>query len=122
MPASKAQQAATAERRKKAIALKLAGLDYQAIADQLGYADRAAAYVDIDRALKRNLAEEAEQVELLRHVAVQQLNRLQAAVWPKAVKGDTRAAETALRVITQRRSEEHKYELPAIMRCSYAVF
>src|SRR3546814_14889797 len=81
MPASKAQQAATAERRKKAIALKLAGLDYQAIADQLGYADRAAAYVDIDRALKRNLAEEAEKVELLRHVAVQKLNRLQAAVW-----------------------------------------
>lgn len=102
MPASKAQQAATAERRKKAIALKLAGLDYQSIADQLGYSDRAAAYVDIDRALKKNLAEEAEQVELLRHVAVQQLNRLQAAVWPKAVKGDTRAAETALRVITQR--------------------
>jgi hypothetical protein len=102
MPASKAQQAATAERRKRAIALKLAGLDYQAIADQLGYADRAAAWVDIDRALKKNLAEEAEQVELLRHVAVQQLNRLQAAVWPKAIKGDTRAAETALRVITQR--------------------
>lgn len=102
MSASKAQQAATAERRKKAIALKLAGLDYQAIADQLGYADRAAAWIDIDRALKKNLAEEAEQVELLRHVAVQQLNRLQAAVWPKAVKGDTRAAETALRVITQR--------------------
>src|SRR3546814_9733770 len=102
MPASTAQQAATADRLKKASALKLAGLDYQAIADQLGYADRAAAYVDIDRALKRNLAEEAEQVELLRHVAVQQLNRLQAAVWPKAVKGDTRAAETALRVITQR--------------------
>lgn len=102
MSASKAQQAATAERRKKAIALKLAGLDYQAIADQLGYSDRAAAYVDIDRALKKNLAEEAEQVELLRHIAVQQLNRLQAAVWTKAVKGDTRAAETALRVITQR--------------------
>jgi hypothetical protein len=102
MPASKAQQAATAERRKRAIALRIAGLDYQAIADQLGYADRAAAWVDIDRALKKNLTEEAEQIELLRHIAVQQLNRLQAAVWPKAIKGDTRAAETALRVITQR--------------------
>jgi hypothetical protein len=102
MPASKAQQAATADRRKKAIALKLAGLDYQSIADQLGYADRAAAWIDIDRALKKNLREEAEAADTLRHVEIQRLDRLQAALWPKAIKGDTKAADTTLRIITAR--------------------
>lgn len=102
MSASKAQQAFTADRRKKAIALRMAGVDYQSIADQLGYSDRAAAWIDIDRALKRNLAAEAEQADLLRYVAVQRLDRLQAAVWPKAVKGDTRSVDSALRIITQR--------------------
>jgi hypothetical protein len=102
MPASKAQRAATAERRKKAIALRLAGLDYQAIADQLGYADRAAAWIDIDRALKANLKAEAEQVEMLRYTTGLRLDRLQAALWPKAVKGDTKAADTCLRIIQQR--------------------
>jgi hypothetical protein len=102
MPASKAQRAATADRRTKAIALRLAGLDYQAIADKLGYSDRAAAYVDIDRALKANLKAETEQVDLLRYTSGLRLDRLQAALWPKAVGGDTKAADTCLRIIQQR--------------------
>lgn len=53
MPASKAQQAKTAERRTRAIALKVAGVPYDTIAQQLGYASRGAACTDIDRALKQ---------------------------------------------------------------------
>jgi hypothetical protein len=102
MPASKAQRAATADRRTKAIALRLAGLDYQAIADKLGYSDRAAAYVDIDRALKANLKAETEHVDTLRYATGLRLDRLQAALWPKAVGGDTKAADTCLRIIQQR--------------------
>lgn len=102
MSASKAQRAATADRRTKAIALRLAGLDYQAIADQLGYADRAAAWIDIDRALKANLAAEKEHVDLMRHTEVQRLDRLQAALWRKAINGDTKATDTCLRIIQQR--------------------
>lgn len=120
MSASKAQQAVTAERRKKAIALKIAGLDYQAIADQLGYADRAAAYVDIDRALKKNLDEEAEQVALLRHITVQRYDRLQAAWWPKALKGDAKAAEIVLKVMAQRAKIEGT-EAPAQVDVSGGV-
>src|SRR5690606_29206641 len=72
------------------------------IADQLGYADRSAAWIDIDRALKKNLREEAEAAESLRHVEIQRYDRLQAALWPKAIKGDTKAADTVVRIITAR--------------------
>lgn len=101
MPASKAQQAATADRRAKAIALHLAGMDWQAIADQLGYASRGAAHTDVTRALKANLTAEAEQVEEMRYTVSLRLERLQAAMWPKAVKGDTKAADTCLKLIQQ---------------------
>lgn len=102
MPASKKQQARTAERRAKAIALHLAGMDWQAIADRLGYASRGAAYTDVTRALERQQEEEAEQVALARHTELQRLDRLQAAVWFPAMKGDVKAAEVALRVIDRR--------------------
>lgn len=112
MPASNAQSAATAERRKKAIALRIAGMDWQGIADQLGYASRGAACQDVSRALEKNRAEEAEQADLLRHLTVQRYDRLQAAWWPKALKGDPKAAEIVLKVLAQRAKIEGT-EVPA---------
>lgn len=66
MPASKAQRAATAARRSKAIALRMAGRGYQQIADELGYASAGAAYTDITRALETNVAEQRRAVDLYR--------------------------------------------------------
>jgi hypothetical protein len=102
MPASKAQQAATAKRRAQAIALRLAGMNDDTIAERLGYASRQAASKDIHRALEANRLEEQQQVETLRYVEGQRLDRLQAAVWAKAAKGDLKAVETVLKVMAQR--------------------
>lgn len=102
MPPSKAQKAQTAERRRKAITLRLAGMDWQSIADQLGYADRGAACKDVNRALEANLAEQSQAADTLREVETLRLDRLQAAAWPSAVKGDLKAIETVLKVIDRR--------------------
>lgn len=102
MAASRAQRAQTAERRARAIALRLAGLEYQAIADRLGYSSRQAARVDVERALQANLAEESRQADLLRQVELQRLDRLQAAAWPAAAAGDLRAIDTVLKVVDRR--------------------
>lgn len=102
MPASRAQQAATAKRRAQAIALRLAGMDFDTIAERLRYANRGAASKDIHRALEANRIEERQQVETLREVEGQRLDRLQAAVWAKAIKGDLKAVETVLKVIAHR--------------------
>lgn len=102
MVASKAQRAATAERRTKAIALRLAGLDNETIATRLGYAGSAAVSKDISRALDANRAAEREWTDELRVVEALRLDRLQAAVWPSAVSGDPRSIDTALRIMERR--------------------
>lgn len=102
MPASKAQRAKTADRRGKAIALRLAGMDWQTIADRLDYSSRAAACVDVNRALEANLAEQSQAADTLREIESLRLDRLQAAAWPAAVKGDLKAIETVLKVIDRR--------------------
>jgi hypothetical protein len=102
MPASKAQRAKTAERRGKAVAMRTAGLDYDTIAQRLGYASRGAAHTDITRALEANVAETTRNAEVLREAELLRLDRLQAGVWPAAAAGDPRAIDTALRIIDRR--------------------
>jgi hypothetical protein len=102
MPASKAQRAKTAERRAKAIAMLLAGVDYDTITQRLGYATRGAATKDVQRALEANRAAERESVEELRTVDLMRLDRLQAAVWTKALGGDPRVVETVLKILERR--------------------
>lgn len=103
MPASKAQRAATAERRGKAIAMRLAGLDYETIAKRLGYrGGRGAACKDIERALVANIAAQRTSTEEYREVELLRLDRLQAASWQAAAAGDLRSIETVLRIIDRR--------------------
>jgi hypothetical protein len=100
--ASKEQRQAAEERRRKAVALRLAGTDYETIATQLGYASRGAAYVAVDKALRASAAEQAREAEVLRQQEIERLDRLQRGVWAKAVAGDPRSAEVALRIVDRR--------------------
>lgn len=102
MGTTKAKQAKVAERRAKAITLRLAGMDWQTIADRLEYTSRGAACQDVARALEANLAEQSQAADTLREVESLRLDRLQAAAWPAAVKGDLKAIETVLKVIDRR--------------------
>lgn len=102
MPASAAQQVITAERRKQAIQMKLAGVDYETIAVKLGYANRQAAREDIRRARMRALKEVDESVEELRMQELERLDRLQAAFWGPAIQGDPKAGDMVLKVMVRR--------------------
>lgn len=97
MPASKAQRVLTAERRRKAVAARLAGADYDTIARTLGYASRGAAHTDISRALEASLREQSRSVEILRHELVLTLMRVKAAMWTGALAGDPRSADIVLK-------------------------
>lgn len=103
MSASKAQRAASAERRKNAIQMVLAGLDYETIAERLHYASRGAAHTDVDRALAASLADLKKEAANLREVQARRYHRLLAAVWPKALKAEgkdqLKAVETAARLV-----------------------
>lgn len=102
MPASRAQRAATAERRGKAVAMRLAGLDFETIATRLGYADRAAAHKDITRAMETSIAEMSRNADVLRQEELARLDRLQAGVWTAAAAGDPKAVSTVLQIIDRR--------------------
>jgi hypothetical protein len=81
MPASKAQRTATAERRAKAVALRLTGTSFDEIAQKLGYTNRGAAWNDINRALEANIAEQRSNVEVYREQELLRLDLLWVEAW-----------------------------------------
>lgn len=81
MSASRAQRAATAERRSKAVAMRLTGASFEAIAGELGYNSRGAACQDIGRALEAHVAEQARSVEAYREEELQRLDLLLVEAW-----------------------------------------
>lgn len=101
MSASQEKRDQVRARRKEAIALRLAGVDLQTIADRLGYASRGHVHLDLQRAREESRVELDVGVEELRHLQVDRLNRLLASGWGKAVKGDLKAVDTCSRLVQQ---------------------
>ena len=92
------QKVEIAERRKRALDLRLAGLSFRAIAKAEGVS-HATIISDIKEALAdipRSSAEELRQVESAR------LDQLQRAIWGDALKGDLGAVDKAVKIIDRR--------------------
>ncbi len=100
VPAAKA--AVVAQRRTQAIQLRLAGAEWQQIADTLGYSDKAAANKDVTRALEIAAKEQRASAEVLRETELQRLDRMQRGLWTAAIGGDVRSVEAVLRVMDRR--------------------
>ena len=62
------------------------------------------AFKAVERALTRHAAESDEKAARLRRLEVARLDRLLLGVWPRATKGDEKAARIAL-AVSKRRSE-----------------
>ncbi|MDT0377241.1 hypothetical protein RM572_00425 [Streptomyces sp. DSM 42041] len=99
MATSRSKRAQVAQRRTQAIAMRLAGVEWATIADRLGYSSKGAAHTDVTRALRQSTSELAGQVEEMRTLQQLRTDRLLAAVWAKAIKGDLKAVETALKLM-----------------------
>src|SRR4051794_38225172 len=83
-------------KRARAVELASEGKSYDEIARLAGYRHRGSAH----RAVSTALAErEAESVDQLRVVEAARLDRLQAAIWEKAIGGDLRAVDSVLPII-----------------------
>lgn len=96
MAASKAQQAKTANRRRQAIAMRLAGADWDDIANRLGYASRGAACTDVTRAMEKAAAEATRDADVLRHIELARIDRIQVAYWMRALGGREPGTEVVL--------------------------
>jgi hypothetical protein len=102
MPASRAQRTKTAERRSQAVQLRIAGASWETIAKTCGYASRGAASTDVTRAMEAATAEATRNADVLRHLEITRLDRLQQAVWAEAIKGDDDKIRTVLGIIDRR--------------------
>jgi len=102
MPASRAQRAATAIRRQKAIAMRLGGADWDTIADRLNYASKGAACTDVTRAMEAAAADALRDADVLRHIELSRLDRLQVGLWTRAAGGDMDAVASVLAIIDRR--------------------
>ena len=86
-------------KERHALELRQAGIDYATIADQVGISDKGEAYRYVQKALKRTLEPAASS---LRELEAARLDRLQAAVWTSAIRGDLKAVDRVLRISDQR--------------------
>jgi len=93
------QDPGVAEKWAKALALRTAGKTYQEIAVEVGYADRSSAYNAVMDALKAMVREPADQA---RELELERLDKLTAAVWERAMKGDDFAIDRALKIADRR--------------------
>lgn len=74
MPASRAQQAVTAERRAKLIKRRLDGALFEDIWEELGYSSISSASKDFSRALEIRIAEQRSSIEIHRETEVLRLD------------------------------------------------
>lgn len=92
-------RALAAARRARAVELRTAGLTYDQIAMELGYANRGTVYRVVAEALK---AQTLEAVGELRSLEVERLDSLQLAMWEKAMEGDVPSAIAVVRCVMSR--------------------
>lgn len=91
----------TRERQRQAITLRMMGVSYQTIADQLGYASASGAYQAVQTGSKEGLKDSAID---LRNLSFMRLETLKMVYWPKAVKGDAQALAAVLGIEDRQRA------------------
>jgi hypothetical protein len=96
MPARRAEASIKACR---AVELVRQGKSYDAVARAVGFANRGTAHRVVTKALAERLV---DGIDELRDIEVARLDALQAALWPKVERGDTRAVNTVVRIIDRR--------------------
>lgn len=91
--------AETIAREQHVLELRRAGLTFDRIAEEVGIGDRSDAHKIYKRALARTLQEPAADI---RRLEGDRLDRLQVAVWTRALRGDLAAVDRVLRIMERR--------------------
>jgi len=107
----------TAHKRAEVVRLVQAGLSFEVIAEQVGYADRTTAYKAWRDACKETVRVPTQEVV---NLELERLDALQAGLWDKAVAGDFQAVDRALAILT-RRSRLLGLDVPVTQRVDLTV-
>ncbi len=102
--ATRGSDLTSAQRREKAVALRILGQSYQKIGEMLGVS-KVAAFKMVQKELARARAKTEEDVAALREVDLQRLDQILAAMMPAAVKPnnpDVQVIDRVLKVMERR--------------------
>lgn len=89
----------TFEKQRQALSLKAAGKSYDAIAAELGYADRSGAFRSVQAAMSKIRREGVQEMRTLEDA---RLDLLLEAIWTRATSGNVPAIRAALSVMERR--------------------
>lgn len=95
-PVPVSKKLSTGEKTRRAMALKLSGASYAAIADALGYSDASGARKAVMRGMKSSQQESASE---LRKIHYARLEHLLALLWPDVTAKDLPSMDRALSVM-----------------------
>lgn len=90
---------AALEKRRQALELAKAGIDYQTIADRIGYNSRQAAWKAVNSAIKDIIRPPAEAV---RDMQIARLDSMLASIWASVKQGQYGAIDRALKLEERR--------------------
>lgn len=90
-----------AEKQKKALNLRRAGLTFQEIGDTIG-CTRGYAYKLVSRALQEYRTETEEAVKDLRATECARIDQVLRGIWPKAINGNLGAIDRFVKLTDQR--------------------
>jgi hypothetical protein len=102
---TKAQAAAIAERRTKAITKRISGASWQQVADACGYKTDDHACIDFSRAMRQRLDEQGQAVDELREQEIAHLDALRAKAWAQLDTEQVLPAIDRLVRIAERRAK-----------------
>lgn len=83
----------------KVLDLRRAGFTFQRIAEEVGYRQASGAQRAYNRIMARNIPQAPEEH---RQQELDRLDRMQVALWPRAMKGDDKAINTIIRLMERR--------------------
>jgi hypothetical protein len=98
-PKASKQRLDALDREVAALELRRAGLTYDAIARRLDYRNRSGAWHAVRAGLTATLQAPADE---LRTLELSQLDRMQVAIWDKAIAGNLRAVDRVLKIMRRR--------------------
>jgi hypothetical protein len=95
----RSDRAGSSYRAAVAVELRLAGADYDEIAQELGFANRSGAWKAVQRALRQRSATAVDRYRMTRYAELEDVHR---RWWPSAVAGDLAAINRVLAASSER--------------------
>jgi len=102
MGKSMVRRDASSARELEIVRLRVQGLSFDQIADQVGYYDRSGVKKAWDRVMQQALADQAQNRAALAQEELSRTDWLIQCMAPRVEKGDSRAAQVALNAIERR--------------------